>query len=209
MAGLRVMLSSARRGDGGAETDRLLSRALEGVDTAIAEMRRLIADLRPAALDELGLAPALEALVERLAWGEVLDAKLHTDLSYDAGRHPTRLSGQIEVTVYRLVQEALNNAARHAGTGSATVEVIEADETIRVRVRDEGRGFDPTAETDGFGLLGMRERVTLAGGVLNVESAPGEGTTVTAVLPARHRDFVDEAEASAGSGEAGSGAVEG
>ena len=208
MAGLRVMLSSARRG-GGAETKRLLSQALKGVDTAIAEMRRLIADLRPAALDELGLAPALEALVERLTWGEVLDAELRVDVGYDAGRHPTRLTGQIEDTVYRLVQEALNNAARHAGTGSATVEVIEADKTIRVRVRDEGRGFDPTAETDGFGLLGMRERVTLAGGTLSVESAPDEGATVTAVLPARHRDFDGEAEASAASGEAGRGVAEG
>jgi len=158
------------------------------VDTAIAEMRRLIADLRPAALDELGLAPALEALVERLTWGEVLDAELRIDLAYGSGRYPTRLVSQIEDTVYRLVQEALNNAARHAGTDSAMVEVTEADEIIQVRIHDEGRGFDPAAETDGFGLLGMRERVTLAGGTLKVESAPDQGTTVIAVLPARHRD---------------------
>jgi signal transduction histidine kinase len=195
MAGLRVMLSSARRGGDGAETDKLLSQAIERVDTAIAEMRRLIADLRPAALDELGLAPALEALVERLTWGEVLDAELRIDLAYNAGRHPTRLVSQIEDTVYRLVQEALNNAARHAGTDSATVEVIETDESIRVRIHDEGRGFDPAAETDGFGLLGMRERVALAGGRLNVESSPGSGTAVIAVLPARHRDELGQAEA--------------
>jgi two-component system, NarL family, sensor histidine kinase DevS len=68
------------------------------------------------------------------------------------------------------------------------VKVTEADETIQVRIHDEGRGFDPAAETDGFGLLGMRERVTLAGGTLKVESAPSEGTAVVAVLPARHRD---------------------
>jgi signal transduction histidine kinase len=188
MAGLRVMLSSVRRGGDGAETDKLLSQAIEWVDTAIAEMRRLIADLRPAALDELGLAPALEALVERLTWGEVLDVELRIDLAYGSGRQPTRLVSQIEDTVYRLVQEALNNAARHAETDSATVEVIEDEETIRVRIHDVGCGFDPAAETDGFGLLGMRERVALAGGRLNVESSPGSGTAVTAVLPAHHRD---------------------
>jgi len=188
MAGLRVMLSTARRGGDRAETDKLLTQAIERVDTAIAEMRRLIADLRPAALDELGLAPALEALVERLTWGEVLDAELRIDLAYNSGRCPTRLISQIEDTVYRLVQEALNNAAQHAGTDSATVDVTEADETIQVRIHDEGRGFDLAAETDGFGLLGMRERVTLAGGTLKVKSAPSEGTAVIAVLPARHRD---------------------
>jgi signal transduction histidine kinase len=209
MAGLRVMLSTARRGGDGAETDELLSQAIERVDTAIAEMRRLIADLRPAALDELGLAPALEALVERLTWGEVLDVELRIDLAYNSGRHPTRLVSQIEDTVYRLVQEALNNAARHAGTDSATVEVTEAEETIRVRVQDEGRGFDPTAETDGFGLLGMRERVTLAGGTLKVESALGDGTAVIAVLPARHRDEAGEAETHQGESDAGGKAAEG
>jgi signal transduction histidine kinase len=195
MAGLRVMLSGMRRAGEGEETDRLISQAVERVDTAIAEMRRLIADLRPAALDELGLAPALEALVERLTWGEVLDVELQVDLAYDAGRHPTRLVRQIEDTVYRLVQEALNNAARHAETDRATVEVTEVAESIRVRICDEGRGFDPAAETNGFGLLGMRERVTLAGGTLKVESAPGGGTVVIAVLPARHRDVIGESEA--------------
>jgi signal transduction histidine kinase len=209
MAGLRVMLSTARRGGGGEETDRLISQAIERVDITIAEMRRLIADLRPAALDELGLAPALEALVERLTWGEVLDVDLEIDLAYATGHHPTRLLSQIEDTVYRLVQEALNNAARHAGTDRATVEVTEAGESIRVRISDSGRGFDPAAETDGFGLLGMRERVTMAGGTLKVESAPGGGTAVSAVLPARHRDEVEVTGADATGGDAGSKAAEG
>jgi len=192
MAGLRVMLSSARRIAVKERSREIISQAMERVDTTIAEMRRLIADLRPAALDELGLASALEALGERLAWGDVLDAELRVDLSHEAGRHPARLAAATEDTVYRLVQEALNNAARHAGTDRATVEVTEADGRIRVRVHDEGRGFDPAAETDGFGLLGMRERVTLAGGTLAVESAPGAGAEVVAVLPAHHREEAGE-----------------
>ncbi len=115
MAGLRVLLSGARR-QADADTDEMLGQAIERVDHTIAEMRRLIADLRPATLDELGLAAALEALVERLTWGQVLDAELRVDLAYDLGNNPTRLLSQIEDSVYRLVQEALNNAARHAGT---------------------------------------------------------------------------------------------
>jgi signal transduction histidine kinase len=208
MAGLRVMLSTARRGGDGGETDKLLAQAIERVDTAIAEMRRLIADLRPAALDELGLAPALEALVERLTWGEVLDVVLRVDLAYDAGRRSTRLVSQIEDTVYRLVQEALNNSARHAETESATVEVAETEEGIQVRIHDEGRGFDPTAKTDGFGLLGMRERVRLAGGTLKVQSAPGDGTEVIAILPAHHRDEPGESKAGRGDGNAEGEAAE-
>jgi len=188
MGGLRFLLSTARRGATESGMEELLSQAIERVDHTIAEMRRLIADLRPATLDELGLAAALEALVERLNWGDVLDVELKVDLAYDAGRRPTRLLGQIEDTVYRLVQEALNNAARHAGTDRATVEMTETEESIQVRIEDDGRGFDPGDETDGFGLLGMRERMALTGGTLEVRSAPGAGTTIAAALPARHRD---------------------
>ncbi len=187
MGGIRVLISTARRISTDHKTDDLLAQTLDRVDHTIAEMRRLIADLRPATLDELGLATALEALIERLTWGEVLDVRLDVDLDFDAGRQPTRLLGQIEDTVYRLVQEALNNAARHSGTDQASVEVAESGEDILVRVEDEGRGFTTADVTEGFGLLGMRERVELAGGSLVVTSVPGEGTSITATLPARHR----------------------
>ena len=85
MGGLRLLLSTARRGATESGMEELLSQAIERVDHTIAEMRRLIADLRPATLDELGLAAALEALVERLTWGKVLDVELEVDLAYDAG----------------------------------------------------------------------------------------------------------------------------
>ncbi len=186
MASLRVLLSAARRSDPD-ETNSLLSQATEQVDGAIAEMRRLIADLRPTTLDELGLGAALEALDERLARGGGIGVDLDLDLAFPNGPASTRLIREIEDTVYRLVQEGLNNVARHASTDRATVEVKEADESLWVRIADAGCGFDPSTTAQGFGLLGMRERVALAGGSLDVKSSPGEGTSIVAVLPARHR----------------------
>jgi signal transduction histidine kinase len=187
MAGLRVLLSAARRGGDQDGVDGLLSQAIQQVDTTIAEMRRLIADLRPATLDELGLGAALGALVERLGWAEVLTVELRVELADDGSGNPIRFVGQIEDTVYRLVQEALNNVAKHAETDRARVEVIETGDKIRVQIEDQGRGFDSAGSTDGFGLLGMRERVLLAGGTLMLKSAPGTGTTITARLPAEYR----------------------
>jgi signal transduction histidine kinase len=186
LAGLRVLLSAARRSDA-EETDRLLQQGIEQVDGAIAEMRRLIADLRPTTLDELGLGAAIEALVERLSASGTLQVDLDLDIDFHAGRAEHRLVGEIEDAAYRLVQEALNNAAHHGQTERAKVEVIESGEKLRLRISDQGRGFDPGARTDGFGLVGMRERVTLAGGTLELQSSPGAGTTIAAILPARHR----------------------
>jgi signal transduction histidine kinase len=196
LAGLRVLLSAARRSDT-EETDRLLQQGIEQVDGAIAEMRRLIADLRPTTLDELGLGAALEALAERLAASGTLAVDLDLEIDFHSGRTEHRLVGEIEDAAYRLVQEALNNAAHHGQTERAKVEVIESGEKLRLRVSDQGRGFDPSARTDGFGLVGMRERVTLAGGTLELQSSPGAGTTIVAILPARHRDSGEKKEKAA------------
>ena len=187
LAGLRVLLSAARRSDA-EETDRLLQQGIEQVDGAIAEMRRLIADLRPTTLDELGLGAALEALAERLSASGTLQVDLDLEIDFHAGRTERRLVGEIEDAAYRLVQEALNNVAHHGQTERAKVEVIEGGEKLRLRVSDRGRGFDPSARTGGFGLVGMRERVTLAGGTLELQSSPGAGTMIVAILPARHRE---------------------
>jgi signal transduction histidine kinase len=186
LAGLRVLLSKARRSDAD-EIDRLLSQGIEQVDGAIAEMRRLIADLRPRTLDELGLGAALEALAERMTAAGTVEVDLDLDLDFHSGRTKERLVSEIEDAAYRLVQEALNNAARHGETEKARVEAIESGDKLRLRVSDRGRGFDPSERSDGFGLVGMRERVTLAGGTLELDSSPGEGTTIVAVLPARRR----------------------
>jgi signal transduction histidine kinase len=187
LAGLRVLLSAARRSDP-EELDRLLVQGIEQVDTAIAEMRRLIADLRPSTLDQLGLGAALEALGERTASGDAIEVRIDLELDFEAGRSESRLLGEVEDTVYRLIQEALNNAVHHGEAQHVEVEVSEEKGALRVRVRDDGRGFDPVAATDGFGLIGMRERAELAGGLLELRSAPGEGTTISAVIPTVYRD---------------------
>jgi|SRR5689334_16771973 len=190
LAGLRVLLSAARRADA-EKADRLLSQGIEHVDTAIAEMRRLIADLRPSTLDELGLGAAVEALGERIATATGIRVDVNVDLDFHAGRSNRRLLAEIEDAAYRLIQEALNNAVQHGEITRAQIDVAEDGGSIRVRVSDDGCGFDPQADSDGFGLIGMRERVELTGGSIELISATGEGTTVRAVLPATHRDEDD------------------
>jgi signal transduction histidine kinase len=187
LAGLRVLLSAARRTGAPEKLDRLLSQGIEQVDTTIGEMRRLIADLRPSTLDQLGLGAALEALGERTVSGNAIELKIDIDLDWESGRRESRLIGEIEDTAFRLVQEALNNAVKHGRAERTRIDVSENGESLRILVLDEGRGFDPTAPTQGFGLIGMRERAELAGGKLELRSTPGKGTTITAVIPAIHR----------------------
>jgi signal transduction histidine kinase len=92
----------------------------------------------------------------------------------------------IESTVYRLVQESLTNIAKHARAERVDVQLGETDDWVTVLVRDDGQGFDTAAKSEGFGLLGMRERVNLVGGDLDIESVPGEGTAIHARMPAEH-----------------------
>ncbi|MGP0036078.1 MAG: ATP-binding protein [Solirubrobacteraceae bacterium] len=86
-----------------------------------------------------------------------------------------------------MVQEALTNAQKHGGARGATIQVQEDQASVHVTVQDDGRGFDTTAQTRRFGLIGMHERADLLGGTLNIQSNPGHGTTVTAAFPARRR----------------------
>lgn len=187
LAGLRVLLSAARRSEPG-ELDDLLVQGIEQIDSAIAEMRRLIADLRPSTLDQLGLGAALEALGERTGGGAAIEVQVSLDLDFEAGRSESRMLGEVEDTAYRLVQEALNNAVNHGEAQRVVVEVSEERGSLRVRVSDDGKGFDPETRTNGFGLVGMRERAELAGGTLELRSTPGQGTTIVAEIPAVHRD---------------------
>jgi len=194
LAGLRVLLSAARRSET-EELDGLLVQGIEQIDATIAAMRRLIADLRPSTLDQLGLGAALEALGERTASGAAIEVQVNLDLDFESGRSQSRLLGKVEDTAYRLVQEALNNTVHHGEANCAQVDVGEEDGVLRVRISDDGRGFDPSAATDGFGLISMRERAELAGGRLELRSAPGEGTTISAVIPAIHPNSLGAADA--------------
>jgi two-component system sensor histidine kinase DegS len=109
------------------------------------------------------------------------------DLGYEAGRERERHAPELEVAIYRLVQEGLTNAVKHAGDVDVHVAIAESADAVTIVVCDDGPGFVPDTDHEGFGLLGIRERVELVGGTLSVRSAPGSGTTVEATLPARRR----------------------
>ncbi len=186
LGNLRLILSGAKRnGDPGVMLVAI-GQALEQLESDIASLRSLITELRPAALDQLGLEPALEALVERVR-GPEFEIDLSLDLAFENRRAPDRLTSELETGVYRTVQEALTNAVKHGRATRAVVELTEDDHSLRVTVRDNGSGFDPRAMTHGFGLLGMRERAELLAAELTVESAPGQGTVIKAAFPVRRR----------------------
>lgn len=182
LASLRVLLSAAKRHADTEPCIEVIDTSIVRVDETIKEMRRLIADLRPAALDQLGVGPALSALVERVQSENEITIDLR--IEFAVGDGAGRLVPQLEDTIYRVVQESLNNAVRHGGASRAIVEIFEESDEITVRVADDGSGFDPDAPRAGHGLTGMGERIALAGGELEVLSGPS-GSTVQARVPAR------------------------
>jgi signal transduction histidine kinase len=179
LGALRVLLSSALRKESGDERDQLMRDAVAQVSQEIESLRGLITELRPAALDELGLAPAIESLVQRTSAHHGLDVEAQVELGDGAP-----LTSELESTVYRLVQEALTNVAKHAQAERVQVEVMRTPDGVRLLVSDNGQGFDPAQPTSGFGLSGIRERVELARGTLQLDSGPGQGTTLRALIPA-------------------------
>jgi len=178
LAGFQVLLSSALRRSDAASLESAVRTAVEQIGTEIEKLRMLITELRPAALDELGLQPAIESLASRVAAVEGLE--LETDVSL--GVDDERLPPELETAVYRLVQEALTNVVKHARANRVAIEIVAHDGHVDVTVRDDGTGFDPSLPREGFGITGMRERVVLANGTLTIDSGPGQGTTVVARL---------------------------
>ena len=186
LGNLRLTLSAARRSGTAEAMATAIDRSLEQLELDIVGLRALITELRPAALDQLGLEPALLSLVDRVrATG--LDIDAHVELSYGHLEAGERLTPEVESGLYRIVQESLTNAVKHGAARRAMVEVIEEDGHVHVTVRDDGSGFDPGAPSGGFGLVGMHERVDLLDGRLAIRSEPGAGTTVSVSVPAVHR----------------------
>jgi signal transduction histidine kinase len=177
LAALRLGLSAAAREPDADALRAHLRAAVEQIAAEIQNLRAIITDLRPAALDQLGLGAALEALTGRVAAAEGLDVQLAVELD--------RLDPEIETTVYRLVQEALTNVKKHARASTVRIDARASGGRVALSVVDDGRGFDPGAATAGFGVAGMRERAALVGGTLEVTSGP-DGTVIRASLPA-HR----------------------
>jgi len=173
----RVALSSALKSGDVARLTDAVEEAVGDIGRDIEELRSLISELRPATLDQLGLFAALEDLAGRVEHGAGIE--LAVDLEVGAAQ----LDPELETVVYRLVQEALNNVAKHSDAGRAQLQIRSSENRLSVLVSDDGKGFDPTAETSGFGLAGMRERIELAGGELQIESRQGAGARILAAVP--------------------------
>jgi signal transduction histidine kinase len=163
------------------ETDdaRVATASLrELVVTTLQDVRRLAVELRPSALDDFGLVPAIERLAGTLAE----QSELVVDLEARLGEQ--RLPAEAETALYRIVQEALTNVVKHASARRVSITLVRKEGFAVVVVEDDGLGFDPrTTRTGSLGFVGMRERVELVGGRLTVESAPGAGTTIAAEVP--------------------------
>jgi NarL family two-component system sensor histidine kinase LiaS len=162
-----------------------LAQADDLVRQAQKELNVLIQEMRPAALEGKGLATALREYVVR--WSE--GAEIPADFRVQGER---RVPLDVEQALFRVAQEALANVARHSGAWHAEVDLIYTDNTVTLRVADDGRGFDPSRNPGGgFGLQSMRERLVKLGGHVNVESAPGKGTRVESFCPVREKEGED------------------
>jgi PAS domain S-box-containing protein len=219
LAGLHVLLASGLRAAGADAMRERIELAQEQIETAMDSLRGLINDLRPAALDELGLEASVRDLAQRME--TVYGIAVEVDVAgggdggggepggdgsaAEAGGVPRRLASEVETAAYRIVQEGVSNAARHAGATRIAVELARPDAprwrrddgddapespagaatpapALLVRVRDDGCGFDAAGEGAGYGLRSMRERVELLEGELLVRSAE-DGTEIVATLP--------------------------
>jgi len=156
-----------------------LGKAKELTSAALDEARRAIAGLRPSTLDDLGLGPSLESLAHTVAGPEV-----EVDIA------PARLPAHVEVALYRIAQEALQNVMKHASAKRVTLRLSSTHGYVQLVVEDDGRGFRPAGAArnrsgdPAYGLVGMRERAEIVGAHLQVTSTPGTGTRVLVEVPA-------------------------
>jgi len=150
----------------------------ELVVATLQDVRRLAVQLRPKALDDFGLVPALERLVQTFSESSGIQVDLEAQLGEE------RLPNEVETTLYRIVQEALTNVVKHAEATKVSILLVRRESSATAVIEDNGRGFVPaTAATERFGLDGMRERAELHDGRLTVESAQGTGTTLVVEIP--------------------------
>jgi two-component system, NarL family, sensor histidine kinase UhpB len=180
LAALRVQLRVARSVDDAPTRDALLERVGTDLREATEEVRRIAQGLRPPALDMLGLAPAIESCARSIE--ETTDLQIQTELSPVEGL----LAQEAELALYRIVQEALSNVARHAEAGTAQIRLTYSGRFVTATVEDDGCGFAVGAEMSdggGLGLYGMQERAAYVGGTVDIDSQPGLGTRIRAIIP--------------------------
>jgi signal transduction histidine kinase len=180
---ISLKLLSDDLGDRDETASARIDAATSAVQTALQEVRRIASDLRPYVLDFLGLGPALRCHVDRFS----MLTGIAVELSLE-GR-PGRLDPDAETLLYRVTQEALTNAARHAGATRVWCRLRHRESLVELTITDDGRGFDPAAvlrsvwKEGRLGLVGIKERVERMGGTLVLAAAPGGGTRLTVELP--------------------------
>jgi two-component system NarL family sensor kinase len=151
--------------------------AIDNLRKGVEDGRRVIRGIRPAVLDDSGVEAALQDLVDQYA-----DAQMHVHFRCDP--EIGKLPDSVQTTVYRVVQEALNNARKYSGTDVVRIDLAQVDDEVRLEIRDFGCGFDVDAgRKKGFGLTGMTERVRLLGGDLTIDSEIEQGTRISARVP--------------------------
>jgi PAS domain S-box-containing protein len=172
------------------ESDSIISKAKDSVGFALEEIQRIMAGLRPSSLDDLGLVQSLRESANEVSRRTGHSIEFITQLD-----ERTRFDETIEIVLYRIAQEAVNNAVKHAGGGRVSVELVDRDGVLVLKVKDSGAGFDvdlmmTSPDKRGMGLVGMRERAAMIGAGLTVTSRAGDGTLVTVELvSSTHGEF--------------------
>jgi len=155
----------------------------EQVNQGVQAVHRYSQDLRPSLIDDLGLIPALRSYVKRVREYDNMIVTL------EVNGEERRLTSEVEMLLYRVIQEALNNVRKHAGATATRLNIYFEDKQVRVNISDNGKGFDlkktmdNLAQTGKLGLIGMQERARLLQGTLDFDSAPGKGTRIIITLP--------------------------
>jgi len=170
-------------GENPAEAWRNFDAAVRALGEGIHEARRLIAGLRPPILEKAGVVAAIDSLSHEVNERGAPKIEFSHAVRFD------RLAPLLETTVFRIVQESLNNACRHSQSEKVRISLVQVGDRVRLEVQDWGIGFDPeTVDKSRFGLEGIQERARLVGGHASIESSPGEGTRVVVELPVRIAD---------------------
>jgi PAS domain S-box-containing protein len=185
LTAVKINLQAIRQAPESSTHTSRVEECIPMVERALRQVRDLSLDLRPSLLDDLGLVPALRWFVDRQARQTGITARFKAD-------SVERLSPEVEIVCFRIVQEALTNVARHAQAQNVEVKLTYKNGELELSVQDDGRGFDVAAtmkcagQQESLGLLGMQERTSLAGGQIDVDSEPGRGTTIRARFPIAH-----------------------
>jgi signal transduction histidine kinase len=154
------------------------------LDHLLGQVRQISLDLRPSMLDDLGLVPALRSLIDQQG------RRASVEMRFSVKTLPESLDAKIQTTCFRIAQEAITNALRHAHATRVDVDLHRDDGNLRLLIRDNGTGFDvgaAQAQTVGLGLIGIQERAALLGGRAKISSSPNKGTTIEVSLPLTFR----------------------